>query len=254
MFICVYLWLISAFGSLKRARVAALAVALSALAVCAPAAVPSAPQVVSAHYDVFRNGGHVAVINETFQAKDGGYRIVSETRAVGLLALFVWEPLRVVSSGQLTASGLRPQRFEGKRSDDDPRKARANFDWQAEQLTITHRGKTNTLRLPPATQDMLSAMYQFMFLEHGKVQRYELSMTNGRKLEHYLYVVERNIEIDTPLGRMTTLRFVKQRAPDEGGIEIWLAPQYRHLPVRLRIEEEDGSRYEQVITRLEVTP
>lgn len=254
VFIRVHLRLLPAVDFLKRVRATALAAALSAFAISAPAAVPPAPRAVSAYYDVFRNGMHVAEISDTFEAKDGGYRIASETRPVGLLALFVRDPLRVVSSGELTASGLRPRRFEGKRSEDDPRKARADFDWQAERLTITHRGKTDTLRLPPATQDLLSAMYQFMFLEYGTLQRYELAMTNGRKLARYLYRVERDVEIETPLGRMTTLHFVRQRAPDEGGIEIWLAPQYRHLPVRLRIEEEDGSRYEQVITRLEVTP
>jgi hypothetical protein len=96
-------------------------------------------------------------------------------------------------------------------------------------------------------------MYQFMFLELGKLQRFELSMTNGRKLGHYLYTVQAGVEIETPLGRISTLHLVKQHRPDESGIEIWLAPQHRYLPVRLVVLEEGGSRYEQVITKLEVT-
>lgn len=219
----------------------------------APAASPD-PLVISASYNVYWNGGLVAVMNETFDAREGGYRIVSESKAVGLLALFVRQPLRLESSGRLTDSGLQPQHFEGKRGNADPRRARAEFDWRAEQLTITRDGRTDVLRLPPATQDLLSAMYQFMFLELGNLQRFELSMTNGRKLDRFFYTIHRGVEVETPLGRMATLHLVKQHRPDESRTEVWLAPQHRLLPVRMVVQEEDGSRYEQVITKLDSTP
>jgi hypothetical protein len=76
-------------------------------------------------------------------------------------------------------------------------------------------------------------------------------MTNGRKLDHYLYTIRHGVELETRLGRMATLHLVKQHRVDESGAELWLAPQYRFLPVRLLIQEEDGTRYEQVITGLE---
>ena len=157
-----------------------------------------------------------------------------------------------MSSGRLTASGLQPQFFEGKRHDADPRRARADFDWLAKQLTLTRDGRTDTLTLPPATQDLLSTMYQFMFIELEQLQRFELSMTNGRKLDHFLYTINRGVEIDTPIGRMTTIHLVKRHRPDESGTEIWIAPQHRNLPVKMLILEEDGARYEQVITKLEI--
>jgi hypothetical protein len=231
-----------------------LAVALLTIAIPCAAATPPAPSTVTAGYNVFWNGMQVAVMNETFEARDGGYRIVSESKAVGLLGRFVRQSLRLESNGRLTASGLQPLHFEGKRSDTDPRRARADFDWQAGQLTITHDGRTDLLELPPATQDLISSMYQFMFLELEKLQRFELAMTNGRKLDHYLYTVQAGVEIETPLGRTTTLHLVKQHRPDESGIEIWLAPQHRYLPVRLLVLEKGGSRYEQVITALEIKP
>jgi hypothetical protein len=220
---------------------------------CAAATLP-APRTVTAGYNVFWNGMQVAVMNESFEARDGGYRIVSESQAVGLLARFVRQSLRLESNGRLTASGLQPLQFEGKRSDTDPRRARADFDWQAGQLTITRDGRTDVLKLPPATQDLISSMYQFMFLELEKLQSFELAMTNGRKLDHYLYTVQAGVEIETRLGRTTTLHLVKQHRPDESGIEIWLAPQHRYLPVRLLVLEKGGSRYEQVITALEIKP
>jgi hypothetical protein len=218
------------------------------------AAESGVPQAISASYEVSRNGRHVAVMNETFETHDGGYRIVSESRAVGLLALFERRPLRLTSSGRLTAAGLRPQLFEGKRGDADPRQVRADFDWQGKLLTIARDGRTDILPLPPGTQDRLSVMYQFMFLAPDRSQGLEFSITNGRKLDRYRYTVHSGVEIETRLGRMSTLHLVKQHRPDESGAEIWLAPQHRYLPIKMLILEEDGSRYEQVMTKLEIKP
>jgi hypothetical protein len=232
-------------------RAAWLTAALFAIAI--PCAADSTvPHTIFAGYDMFRNGMHIAVMSETFEARDGDYRITRDSEAVGLAALFLREPLRVVSSGRLTAAGLQPRFFEGKRNETDPRRARADFDWPAQQLTLTRDGRTDTLNLPPATQDLLSTMYQFMFLELEKLQHFELSMTNGRKLDHYLYTINRDVEIDTPIGRMTTVHLVKQHRPDESSTEIWVAPQHRNLPVKMLILEGDGSRYEQIITKLEI--
>ena len=222
-----------------------------ALAGACGAAEFTAPHSAAASYDVFRNGWRVAVVTETFEAMDGAYRIVSESRAVGLLAVLEKHTLRFVSSGALTPLGLRPQRFEGKRGDADSRQVRADFDWEAGQLTIVHDGRTETFALPPGTQDRISSMYQFMFLPRETLQQLEFSMTNGRKLDHYLYTVQPGGDLETRLGPMATLHLVKQHRADESGAEIWLAPQHRFLPVRLLIQEEGGTRYEQVITRLE---
>ncbi len=199
-----------------------------------------------------RNGVPVAVMHETFESKDGAYRIVSESRAVGLLALIERQPLRFVSNGQITASGLRPLQFEGKRGESDPRQVRGEFDWKASRLTLVHGGKTDVVALPRDAQDRLSFLYQFMFHAFDQRNHLQLAMTNGRKLGHYVYTVSPEVEIDTPLGRMKTLHLVKQHQPDESGTEIWLAPEHRFLPVKLLVLEEDGARYEQVITRLEI--
>ena len=228
--------------------------ALLALSLSCAAASPVAPQSISASYEVLWNGSRIAVVNETFEAKDGAYRIHSESRAVGLLALFTRESLRLDSSGQVTASGLQPLHFEGKRGDNDPRRARADFNWAAGQLTLTRDGTTDHLKLPAATQDLVSVMYQFMFLDLTDRDRFELAMTNGRKLNQHWYTIRPDVEIDTAFGRMTTLHLVKQHRPDESGAEIWLAPRHRHLPVKMMVLDEDGWRIEHNMTKFELKP
>lgn len=221
-----------------------------ALALGSPQSGAAAPREVSASYNVFRNGVHVAVMTETFEARNDAYRIVSESSAAGALALFERQPLRLVSSGELVASGLRPLHFEGGRGATDRRRVQAEFDWQAGQLALSHGGRNEVMALPPNTQDRLSAMYQFMFQAPARRQSVELAMTNGRKLSVQRYTVNPGVEIETPLGRMKTLHLVKQHGPAEDGAEIWLAPQHHYLPVRMLIQEDDGVRYEQIITRL----
>jgi len=220
---------------------------------CASAiwAAAPAPHTVSASYSVSANGAHVAVMNETFESRNGSYRIVSESVPVGALALFQ-KPVMVVSSGQVTADGLRPERFEGRRPGGrDGREVKAEFDWQGERLTYSHDGKSETVALPAATQDRLSAMYQFMYHGFDGRQRLEVAMTDGRRLTHHQYVVTPNVEIDTPLGRMTTMHLVKQTEPDGTGTEIWLAPRHHFLPVKMVIRESNGARYEQIATRID---
>ena len=232
-------------------RALASLVLIPGLAICSLAAASPAPQFVSASYSVFMNGAQVAVMNETFEARDAGYRIVSESTPLGVLAL-VQKPATAVSSGQVTAEGLRPERFEGRRVGSRG-EVKAEFDWRAERLTFSHDGKTETVVLPPGTQDRLSIMYQFMYYAYDKRERLDFPMTDGRRFTHHQYLVT-PAEIDTPLGRVAALHLVKQTDPDGSATEIWLAREHRFLPVRMVVRESNGNRYEQVATRIEVKP
>ena len=217
-------------------------------AATAIAATP-APQSVTGAYNVYMNGAHVAVMNETYEARNSGYRIASESVPLGALALFQ-KPATVVSSGKLTPEGLRPERFEGRRIGSG--QVQAEFDWQGERLSFSRDGKAETVALPPGTQDRLSIMYQFMFHPLDGREKLDLAMTDGRRLAHYQYAVTRGVEVDTPLGRVGALHLVRQGGAEASGTEIWLAPERHFLPVKMVIREDNGTRYEQVATRIEV--
>ncbi len=233
------------------------ALALALLLAGAPLqAAPAPPQSVIAHYDVSLNGAPVAVMHETFEARDGRYQIISETRAKGVLALAQRRPGRLSSSGAVDRNGLRPQVFEGTRGNNDARRVHAEFDWQARSLTLAHDGRTETVELPEGAQDRLSVMYQFLYLDHTldhtKLDGLTLALTNGRKLDHYRYGIGADTALDTPLGRLQVVHLVKHHAAGETATEIWLAREHRLMPVKMRIIEDDGTRYEQIIARLEM--
>ena len=230
---------------------ALLAMGLAALAALPVAGDAAPPESVKASYDVFKDGLHVAVVQETFEKNGARYHIVSESTPAGLLALLVRTHIRVQSSGAVTAAGLRPEQFEYGRLDDAGKNVSATFDWQGGQLHMTFDGRNESIALPQGTQDRVSLMYQFMFLPAEKFDSLAFHMTNGKKIEPYRYHLAGTERIDTPLGKLNTLRLVKQREPGDNAVEVWLAPDRNFFPVRLLILENDGSRFEQVITRLE---
>lgn len=215
-------------------------------------AVQAAPQNIRAQYDVSMNGTPVGVMLDVFEGRDGRYQIVSETHATGVLALVQRRPARVTSSGEINHAGLRPQSFEATRGNSDARRARADFDWTAQMLTLTHDGRSETVALPPGAQDRLSVMYQFLFLAPEQLRDLKFAMTNGRKLDQYRYTIGPDTALDTPMGRLAVVHMVKQHAAGDTATEIWLARDHAMLPVKMRIIEDDGSRYEQVIVKIDM--
>lgn len=231
-------------------RVSLLLLSLSAYVLNCQAATTG----VAAGYDVLRNGLHIAVINERFEVRDDTYQIVSESSTAGLLALFRKQSATLVSRGRIVAAGLRPEHFEGWNSREETRRVSADFDWPAKRVTLKHDGRTDTVSLPGGTQDRISLMYQLMFVEFGRLRQFDVWMTNGRKLDRYHYSITPDIEIATPLGYMKTLHLVKERQANESAAEVWLATEHNFFPVRVLIVEKDGTRYDQIITRLDFKP
>jgi hypothetical protein len=226
------------------------AVALAALAAGAgPSA--AAPASVTASYNLFRDGLHIATVDESFERSGDKYQIVSASNPAGALKRLFRTQIRIQSNGAVTPSGLRPHSFDYGRLDDASKNVNAEFDWGAEQLRMSYEGRKETAQLLPGTQDRLSLMYQFMFMPLAKLKVVTFPMTNGRKIDSYRYEVAGAAPIDTPLGKMNTLHLVRQREAGDNTVEVWLAAERNFIPVKVLIVESDGAKFEQVITRLE---
>ncbi|MDB5812877.1 MAG: hypothetical protein JWN94_4999 [Betaproteobacteria bacterium] len=230
-------------------RTALAAIACMAFT-CAFAA--AAPGAVNAEYALSKDGLYIANVVESFHVKDDQYRIESDSTPAGVLAAFVRTRIKVLSSGSVTPAGLQPEKSEYTRLDDASKNLSAVFNWPARELNLAYEGKSEKLPLPSGIQDRLSVMYQFMFLTPDKVKRLEFQMTNGKKIENYRYDLAGTEVLDTPLGKIKTLHLVKHRDPGENGAEVWLATDRNLFPVKLAILENDGSRFEQTITRLNI--
>ncbi len=227
-------------------------VVLACLLAAASTLVCSAPKSVKASYAATMNGLSIGTINEHFESDGRSYRIVSDTKPMGLAALIQRHPLRFSSAGHVGRDGLRPSQFEARRAIGDAPQVSAELDWGSGQVVLKHDGKIESVSLPPGTQDRLSVMYQFMYLPVERIRQLEFPMTNGRKIDHYRYRTTPDVEIDTGLGRLKTLHLVKVRDPGDNVTEVWLSPQHQYLPVKMLIVEKDGLRFEQLIQNIEL--
>ena len=207
---------------------------------------------VDIRYDVLRgaSGSKIGVAHAHYQANaDATYSIRSEIEATGFASLVVSGKLVQVSEGSIGPRGLKPARFSYQYGNDRDRSQRAEFDWELDKLKlITSKGMTEVL-LPDEAQDLLSFMYQFMFIP--PLEHMQLSVTNGKRLRTYTYLFEGEELLHTPLGEIKALHIVKSNGDNDDKTELWLAVDYRYLPFRIRKEEKDGSILEQVITGID---
>jgi hypothetical protein len=68
----------------------------------------------------------------------------------------------------------------------------------------------------------------------------------------YDYAVAGSEVLKTPIGDLQTLHLVKQRTPDDSRqTEVWLDQKRNFVPVRVLVVEKDGTRLDQVVTRIE---
>ncbi|MBI5658278.1 MAG: DUF3108 domain-containing protein [Nitrosomonadales bacterium] len=206
------------------------------------------PARIHASYDVLKGGIKGVTITETYTRTQDRYHIESVSKAVGLLAAFKPETIRVTSEGALTARGLRPLAYVQERKLDSDRNTRADFDWAANRITLTDRAGERTQPLPGGTQDRLSAMYQFLFAPLHKAAALDFHMTNGSKVDIYNYLVTRDQSVTIPLGTFKAIYLASPPKPGESRTEIWLAEERGNVPCKMVITDPDGDQLVQVLT------
>ena len=108
--------------------------------------------------------------------------------------------------------------------------------------------KTKTAPLVEGTQDLLSFMYQFMFVP--PLEQMQLSIASGKKLGTYDYGFEGEETLSTKMGDLSTVHIFTSRGDSDEKTELWLALDYYYLPVKVRQTEKDGSVIEQIATRI----
>lgn len=216
-----------------------------ALMLAAGLAMAAPPQKITAVYDVTRNGQPFATVTENYRQENNHYKIESQTKGIGVYALFGVRKLS--SEGEVTTDGLRPSRFELQQGDKKPQVA--TFDWESRKLTMTGKKQT-VVDLEPASQDLASYPYQFMFRAPAGEQ-ISLPVTTGKKLRIYAYQVAGDEETLDVMGGLKTRRLasVVKNEGDEEKV-LWLAKDKHNLPAKIAFKDENGARIEQVLTSL----
>ena len=210
------------------------------------------PQKVNLSYDVSYNGMVAAELSEVLEHDGKHFSLSSEGRGKGIGALLYRGAAKRYCRGEITGAGLRPLEYRDQRGDKPA--ATARFDWNKKALTQEHEGRSETTSMVLPLQDRLSFLYTFAFqrapeLNPGK--EIKITLTDGKGLTHFQYNVAGTEVLKTPAGELETVHLVKQReGKDDKGTEIWLASKRDYLPVRILVIETDGTRLDQVVTRI----
>jgi hypothetical protein len=211
----------------------------------AAAAQADPPASLEITYQLTRNGSAMAEVVERLQYSAGNYHITETWKGRGIYALL--GSARRVSQGSVSGDVLRPREFFDERSGRDT--ARAWFDWKANTLTMQYKGGRGTEPLPPNAQDRLSFLFALSLLP-GKGDSVSYTIADGKGLSRHMYKVLGNERLKTPAGEFDTIRVARLSDNDKEKAELWLAKEVSHIPVRLLIVEKDGSRFEQLATRI----
>jgi hypothetical protein len=223
---------------LRHAGIAALAL-WTAVAQAVP------PERITLTYELKRNS-FVVDVSETLEHDGRTYVITSEGKGRGILALFGL--LKRTSRGRITAQGLRPDEFRDERPGGWT--VSAKFDWDARSVTQEKNGKSETLKMPATAQDPLSLAYSFAFVP-PKGKEYDVMRADGRGLTPFRFTIVGNEKLATPAGEMQTLHIAKVLdGPEDKSTDIWFAAERDFLPVRVLVVEKDGTRSDQMVTRI----
>ena len=218
---------------------------LAALALWAAVAQAAPPERITLTYELKRNS-LVVDVSETLEHNGRTYAITSEGRGRGILALF--GALKRTSRGHITPQGLRPDEFR----DESPGGwvVSAKFDWDARSVTQERKGKSETLQMQGTALDPLSLAYSFAFVP-PKGKEYDVTRADGRGLTPFRFTVVGTEKLATPAGEMQTLHIAKLRdGPEDKATDIWFAAERDFLPVRVLVVDSDGTRSDQVVTRI----
>lgn len=182
------------------------------------------------------------------------YQLASRSETTGIVDVFRSQHRTYLSRGELTPEGLKPETFLMSRDRGrGAEEARARFDWAQGTVTLGAVSAQRDERLPSGSQDIVSFMYQ-LALNPPAPGTTRVSVTNGTRLETYVLQVLPEERIETPLGVLRALPIRQVRAPGTEGVDLWLATEYRYLPVRIRFYGRDGEPSgEQIVTEIRLS-
>jgi hypothetical protein len=204
---------------------------------CAP------PERVELAFDIARNGLRIAEVVYLLEHDGSHYQITETSKGRGILALR--GTIRRTSRGKVTPQGLKPLEFTDERTGRDT--ARVVFDWNAKTATQQYKGEPSVEPLPAHAHDRLAFAFDFAFAPPGRGE-VAFDLLNGRGRSQHVYTLGGRSRIKTPIGELDAV--VYMRGPPDDRTELWLAGERGLLPVKILVTEKDGTRFEQVVTKI----
>ncbi|WP_439520846.1 DUF3108 domain-containing protein [Hydrogenophaga sp.] len=154
------------------------------------------------------------------------------------------------SSGGVGPEGLMPERFADK-----GRSERAAH-FEREHQRIRFSANTPEAELLPGAQDRLSLFLQLAGLLQARPQAYatgqviDMQVAGTGDAEIWRFEVGEESTLALPAGELRVRHLVRQpRKEFDSTVEMWLAPELSHLPVRLKVTQANGDLADQQLSQ-----
>jgi hypothetical protein len=180
------------------------------------------------------------------------YELTWKVSATGFIGL-LYPDLLQTSQGKIMEFGLMPDFYLYKFGEREDKSYQASFYWADKEVALQSTKGTKRVALDSEAsaghiQDFLSFMYQFMFAP--PLDEMQMYLTNGRKLGLYTYAFEGEETLELKFANVNTYHIQHAKTDSDEKTELWLAKDYRYVPVKIRKTEKDGTVIEQIATRL----
>lgn len=209
------------------------------------------PRPFTAEYLFSYNGMNVGEMRRTFRAEGNDtYVYESMSQATGMLEWFVKDRLHERSEWLWDGKRIRPQeylyhQYGGKKK----RRVELTFDWQNKMVRNLVNNDPWTMEVPDDVLDKL--VYQFAIMVDLRENPEELiyPVADGGKLKVYHLKVVGEERLQTPLGRLTTVKLT--RIGGSRPTTLWCAKEYGYMPVRIEQVTDDGEELRMQIRKIE---
>ena len=216
----------------------------------APPGLTLLPAYFELHYRVDAGPGGLIHGRSSFVwlCRGNEYVLASSIEARGLASLLEKGQLLQISSGHITPAGLQPDRYEIRRGDNAPEnRTIIRMDHNAGIAHVTRHQTDSDEPLPDQAQDLLSVVFDLASLS-PLTKPVDLAVSSGKAFKPYHFRMAGEEALDTSLGKLRTIHL--QRPPDNDGdsMDIWLAKDLHHIPVRVLIHHSTWGVIDQTLT------
>lgn len=122
------------------------------------------------------------------------------------------------------------------------RDADLSFDWENKIVTNKVQKTNWQMDINQRVQDKLSYQIQLQQDLLNGQKNFSYQIADGGRLKDYKFITLGEEVLDTPLGKVNTVKVKRSRESDERVTYAWLAKDWNYLLVRLQ-QEEKGNEY-----------
>ena len=163
---------------------------------------------------------------------------------------------RMTSDGDITPQGLAPRRYDQDTKVILQDRRRVTLQFEPGSVVLANGERRDSLA---GVQDTASQFVQLTYVfstrpEPLKVgDTVDIPLALPHKVDVWSYEVVEEETLQASFGPLPTIHLKPRRKAErragELSAEIWFAPQLRYLPVRIRIEQDEGTFVDLMIAR-----